>query len=46
MRVAFAMLADSVFSADGDHWQSSRALLLPSFTKNEMSDTKRFETHF
>ena len=46
MRAAFARLADGIFAADGEHWRTSRALLRPSFAKNEVSDTRRFEIHF
>ena len=46
MRAAFCVLANGIFAADGEHWQTSRALFRPSFARDEIHDTDRFETHF
>ena len=46
MRAAFGVFGNGIFSADGEHWQRSRALFRPSFAREEIYDTGRFETHF
>ncbi|KAL8784048.1 MAG: hypothetical protein Q9195_009198 [Heterodermia aff. obscurata] len=46
MRAAFRVLANDIFAADGEHWQTSRALFRPSFARDEIHDIERFETHF
>ena len=46
MRAAFRVVANGIFAADGEHWQTSRALFRPSFARDEIHDTDRFETHF
>ena len=46
LRAAFCVVANGIFAADGDHWQASRALFRPSFARDEIQDTDRFETHF
>lgn len=34
-----------VFTEDGDFWKHSRALIRPTFSRNEIADLKNFERH-
>ena len=38
-----ALLGKGIFDTDGDHWAASRALIRPSFTKDQVADLTSFE---
>ncbi|KAJ9610029.1 hypothetical protein H2200_006359 [Cladophialophora chaetospira] len=38
------LLGAGIFDTDGDHWASSRALLRPNFTRDQVADLTSFET--
>ncbi len=45
-RKSFApLLGRSIFLSDGEEWAHSRALLRPSFARNQINDMPRFEKH-
>lgn len=37
------LLGKGIFDTDGDHWASSRALIRPSFTRDQVADLTSFE---
>lgn len=37
------LLGEGIFDTDGDHWASSRALIRPSFTRDQVADLTSFE---
>jgi cytochrome P450 len=37
------LLGKGIFDTDGDHWASSRALIRPSFTRDQVADLTTFE---
>jgi cytochrome P450 len=37
------LLGKGIFDTDGDHWASSRALIRPSFTREQVADLTSFE---
>lgn len=37
------LLGTGIFDTDGDHWASSRALLRPNFTRDQVADLTSFE---
>ncbi|GLB05087.1 hypothetical protein AtubIFM57258_011118 [Aspergillus tubingensis] len=39
------LLGSGIFTADGDHWSRSRALLRPQFTRDQISDLDLEERH-
>ncbi|KAH7268508.1 cytochrome P450 [Fusarium solani] len=39
------MLGNGIFTADGDHWKHSRAIIRPQFTRDQVSDLNLEETH-
>ncbi|KFX94096.1 hypothetical protein V490_04524 [Pseudogymnoascus sp. VKM F-3557] len=40
-----ALLGHGIFTSDGAHWERSRALVRPSFTRAQVADLDTFETH-
>ncbi|KAH8586803.1 putative cytochrome P450 alkane hydroxylase [Bisporella sp. PMI_857] len=40
-----AFLGTGIFTSDGQMWEHSRALVRPSFTKNQLSDLAIYEAH-
>ncbi|KAJ5644830.1 cytochrome P450 52A3-B [Penicillium longicatenatum] len=41
-----ALLGKGIFDTDGDHWAASRALIRPSFTRDQISDLSSLENLF
>ncbi|KIW19150.1 hypothetical protein PV08_03442 [Exophiala spinifera] len=37
------LLGEGIFSADGEHWPASRALIRPSFTRDQVADLRELE---
>ena len=37
------LLGEGIFDTDGDHWASSRALIRPSFTRDQIADLMSLE---
>ncbi|KAJ4152841.1 hypothetical protein LMH87_009361 [Akanthomyces muscarius] len=40
------LLGEGIFDTDGDHWASSRALVRPSFTRDQLADLSSLECLF
>jgi cytochrome P450 len=40
------LLGHGIFNADGERWASSRHLLRPSFSRDQIADLEAFERHF
>lgn len=40
------LLGKGIFDTDGDHWASSRALVRPSFTRDQLADLSSLESLF
>lgn len=38
------LLGAGIFDTDGDHWATSRALIRPNFTRDQVADLRAFET--
>lgn len=38
------LLGQGIFDTDGDHWSSSRGLIRPSFTRDQVADLTSFES--
>ncbi|KAL1956489.1 hypothetical protein VTO42DRAFT_7287 [Malbranchea cinnamomea] len=39
------LLGEGIFMSDGAHWEHSRAMLRPSFTRSQVADLNIFERH-
>ncbi|KAL9109109.1 MAG: hypothetical protein Q9227_006200 [Pyrenula ochraceoflavens] len=39
------LLGSGIFTADGAHWEHSRALVRPNFSRNQIANLEAFETH-
>ncbi|KAG9245264.1 cytochrome P450 [Calycina marina] len=39
------LLGRGIFTSDGTHWEHSRALVRPNFTRAQVADLNTFETH-
>lgn len=44
LRAFGPLLGKGIFDTDGDHWASSRALMRPNFTRDQVADLTSFET--
>lgn len=40
------LLGEGIFDTDGEHWKHSRALIRPSFVRDQIADLTRFESTF
>ncbi|KAE8415254.1 cytochrome P450 [Aspergillus pseudocaelatus] len=44
-RTFFPMLGNGIFTADGQYWETSRAMIRPQFARDQVADLQLEETH-